>query len=77
MSALHRNIIGPQGRRLRESAGLTREQLAGRIARQGGALTAQEIARIERRERRVKDHEVLMLAVALGVTVDALFPGNR
>lgn len=76
MKSKCKNIIGPRVRRLRKAAGLTCERLAGHVAQQGGKLTAREIDRIERRECRVKDHEVLHLARLLGVKVQELFPSR-
>ncbi len=69
-----KNIIGPRVRRLRRVAGMTIEQLAKMVAAQGGDLCASDLRKIERRERRVKDHEVLRLANALGVDLETLFP---
>lgn len=69
MKAGKKNIIGPRVRRHRRAAGLSVEELAVR--------TGLDVTGIEAGARRVLDDEVLVLARALGVTVDALFPTSR
>lgn len=71
---MKRNIVGPRVRKLRTAAGLTHDELARLVAIRGGDLSLEALASIERGERRVKDHEVLDLAGALGVAVERLFP---
>lgn len=77
MKTKHKNIIGKRVHALRKAAGLTIDELAGRVATNGGTLSANDIARIESRERRVLDDEVLHLTFALGVEMNALFPKRR
>jgi transcriptional regulator with XRE-family HTH domain len=71
------NVIGPQVRTLRRKAGWPVAKLAARIAAVGGALTASQLEGIEAGSRRVLDDDVLHLARAFGVDVDALFPRRR
>lgn len=72
-----KNIIGLHVRRYRREACLSVEDVHSRIAAQGGGLSVDELRKIERRERRVKDYEIAQIAIALGVKLEALFPGNR
>jgi hypothetical protein len=52
--------------------GLTVEELSGCVGECGGCLSPEQIVRIETRERRVLDHELLALAKALRATAGAL-----
>ena len=74
MKTKRKNITGPRVCRLRKSAHLTHEELAGLVVRHGGEISADEIRRIESGGRRALDDEVLLIANALGVNVDELFP---
>jgi transcriptional regulator with XRE-family HTH domain len=68
------NVIGPQVRALRESAGLTQEKLAARCQRLGLDITRGTLAKIEAAVRSVSDHEIPFIARALSAPLDALFP---
>ena len=68
------NVIGRKVGKIRSDQGLSQEQLAGRLARQGWDLSRGTLAKIEARVRCVSDRELLMLAKALGVQTDDLFP---
>ncbi|MEI6560455.1 MAG: helix-turn-helix transcriptional regulator [Verrucomicrobiota bacterium] len=68
------NVIGPQIRALRETAGLTQEQLAARCQRLGLDITRGTLAKIEASVRSVGDHEIPFIARALASSLDALFP---
>jgi transcriptional regulator with XRE-family HTH domain len=77
MKTGHKNIIGPQLRRLRAAAGLTLIDLALAVAKRGENLSASDIGKIEERKRRVIDREFICLAAALGVEVKCLFARRR
>lgn len=68
------NIIGRKVGKIRSSQGLSQEQLAARLARQGWDLSRGTLAKVEAQVRRVSDKELLLLARALGVRTDDLFP---
>lgn len=69
MKAGKKNIIGRRVRRLRRAAGLSVEELAAR--------TGLDVKGVEAGARRVLDDEVLALAGALGVRLEALFPRRK
>lgn len=71
------NIIGPLVRRLRVESGLSQDALAARCQRFGWALARTTLAKIELRIRLVNDAEVLLLAHALAVSPEKLFPTNK
>ena len=71
------NIIGPHVRRLRVESGFSQDALAAKCQRIGWALTRGTLAKIEARVRLVNDAEVLLLAHALEVTPEKLFPLSK
>ena len=71
---MKKNIIGRKIRQLRRARGLSVADLAARLDGEGHKMDAQAVSAIERQTRRVRDHEVLALARALGVKADELFP---
>jgi transcriptional regulator with XRE-family HTH domain len=72
------NIIGKQVRRLRYQRGLSQPELAASCQRLGWDIERDTIAKIEATSRWVGDHELLKLARALEVPLDALFaPSDR
>jgi transcriptional regulator with XRE-family HTH domain len=68
------NIIGPSVRQMRIVSGVSQDALAARCQRMGWALSRGTLAKIEARVRLVNDAEVLLLAVALAVSPEKLFP---
>ena len=66
------NISGTRVRAAREKAGISQEQLAGRIQLAGLSITQKAISRIETGDRVVADYELHYLSAALGVTIDYL-----
>jgi transcriptional regulator with XRE-family HTH domain len=68
------NLIGPQVERLRVRAGLHRSALCRLLGVHGLEIDVRALGRIERRKRRVRDHEVLAFARALRVEPEVLFP---
>lgn len=67
------NIIGSQLRRIRFRKGLTQNELAARCCVAGFDISRGTLAKIEARVRCVSDKELLCLAKAVGVPVDALY----
>ena len=63
------NTSGERVRAAREGAGLSQEQLAGKIQLAGLNITQKAISRIETGERIVADYELIFLAEALNITV--------
>lgn len=72
-----RNIIGPQLRRLRKQRGMTQPMLVARCNLLGWGLSRESLAKIETRIRWVADAELLCLATALTVPVEALLPEGK
>lgn len=66
------NVAGSKVRAAREKAGISQEQLAGRIQLAGLSITQKAISRIETGDRVVPDYELAYLAEALGVTIGHL-----
>jgi transcriptional regulator with XRE-family HTH domain len=67
------NKIGPKVRQIRESKGLTQEQLAARCNLLEWDISRGTLAKIESRTRRVTDIEVTLLASSLKVREQKLF----
>jgi transcriptional regulator with XRE-family HTH domain len=72
-----RNIIGPQLRRWRNERGLTQPMLVARCNLLGWGLSRETLAKIETRIRWVADAELVCLAAALKVPVEALLPTEK
>lgn len=67
------NLIGPRVRQIRESKGLTQEELAARCNLLNWDITRSTLAKIESKVRKVSDEEALLLAKALKVNVSELY----
>lgn len=67
------NVVGPQVRRIRESLGITQEELTARCHLSGWYITRSILAKIESQVRRVTDEEVALLAAALKVDITELY----
>src|SRR5438105_1896660 len=66
------NIVGARVRERRETLGLFRDQLAGRLAAETGGLwnpSVDELHNLEARIRTVTDYELVVLAGVLGCSV--------
>ena len=74
MDAQHKNIVGPQVRRLRVAANLSQAALAAACQRVGWDIDRNTIAKIEGQMRWVGDFELLYLAKALGCRVEEVWP---
>lgn len=68
------NIVGPQVGRLRYERGWSQDDLTGRLQRLGWGISRGTLAKIEARIRCVTDRELLLLARALKVRLDDLYP---
>jgi len=68
------NIVGPQIRKIRYQQELTQEMLAARCARYDWDISRATLSKIEAQLRCVTDSELLVLAHALGVEIDELYP---
>jgi len=71
------NIVGPQIRKLRYQQGLTQEMFAARCSIQGWDLSRATLSKIEAQLRCVTDAELVILANALKVNVDAVLPTRK
>lgn len=72
--AAEQNIIGKRVRNLRYKQGLTQEMLAARCGRVGWDISRGTLSKIEAQIRCVTDREVTVIAKALRVRIDQLFP---
>ena len=66
--------MGPQVGRLRGERGWSQDVLAGHLQRLGWDISRGTLAKIESRVRCVSDRELLLLARALKVRLDDLYP---
>lgn len=71
------NVVGPFVRRARTAKKLSQPQLAAECQRLGWDVGRDILARIESQVRLVTDHELLLLARALEISVADLFPTVR
>lgn len=69
-------MIGPQVRRLRTVSRWSQSDLAAACQRNGWDVGRDIIARIEAGLRQVTDHEIVILARIIGVTVSELVGEN-
>jgi len=67
------NIVGPQVRAIRESQGLTQEELTAKCNLLDWDISRSSLAKIESQVRRVTDSEVALLAEVLEVEIDELY----
>ena len=74
---LQRNLIGGKikAARLKAKPPVSQEELASRLAVRGIYLDRSAIARMELRQRFVRDYEVVKIAACLKVPVATLFSG--
>ena len=70
------NIVGPQVRKLRYQQSLTQEMLAARCTVRGLEMSRATLSKIEAQLRCVTDGELVVLAEALQVSVQALLPSK-
>lgn len=68
------NIVGKEIQKHRYRLGLTQEQFAGQCQLHGLDISRGTVSQIEARLRCVNDYEIMLLADALGVSINSLFP---
>jgi transcriptional regulator with XRE-family HTH domain len=68
------NIVGPQVRKMRYQQDITQEVLAARCGILGWDLSRATLSKIEAQIRCVTDSELRVLAQALKVNLDDLYP---
>lgn len=71
------NIIGAQIRRLRYAQGLTQEMLAARCGLLGLDMSRGTLSKIEAQIRCISDSELQIIAEALKVPLEKLFPPRK
>lgn len=67
-----KNVIGPTVRKLRYGIGLSQSELAAKAQRLGWDVSRDVIAKVENQSRWVGDFELILLARALGTTIEDL-----
>ena len=72
--AATQNLVGPQIRKLRYQQELTQDLLAARCTRLGLDISRGTLAKIEAQLRCVTDAELRILATALRVNLEMLYP---
>lgn len=72
--ATNLNVIGPQVRALRRRKGWTQDRLAAKLQLLGWDTSREAVTRLENQARRVPDLELFVIAKALGIKADDLFP---
>jgi transcriptional regulator with XRE-family HTH domain len=75
--ANRQNIVGPQVRKVRDQQNMTQEALAARCGVLGWDLSRGTLSKIEAQLRCVTDSELRVLADALKVSLDDLYPPKR
>ena len=65
--ATEQNMIGPMLRSLREAAGLTQAEFAGRLQLAGWDISRETLAMVESQVRCVTDRELVRFAEALEI----------
>lgn len=71
-----KNIVGKNIKAIRESQGITQEQLAVKLEVAGWRVDRFLVSRIERGERQVLDKEIQLIAKVLKVSIVVLFGEN-
>ena len=69
-----RNLTGQQIRAFRRNRKWSQSKLAGVIRTMGAPMTREIIANLETRRTRVKDYDLVLVAKALQIPMDSLFP---
>lgn len=72
MSLGNKNITGVNVEAIRKQKGLKQKDLVDALAEKGVAISKSGFSKLEKRNRRVSDIEVLALADILDVSVDEL-----
>ncbi len=69
-----KNVVGPQVKHFRTSKGWTQEQLAARCNLLCWDISRSTLSKIEARGRKISDKEIALLAKALNVGIEQLYP---
>jgi len=69
-----RNLTGQQIQTFRRNRKWSQSKLAGVIRTMGAPMTREIIANLETRRTRVKDYDLVLVAKALQIPMDSLFP---
>ena len=69
----HRNMIGPQVRRLRNQRGLSQREFAELLQRKGWNISRDTVAKIEDQRRWISDFETIFIADSLKICLTELF----
>ncbi len=72
----NRNVIGPQVRKARFEKEIRQEDLAAKCGVLGWDISRGTLAKIEAEIRCVTDEELWILAKALGVKLESLYPSK-
>ncbi len=70
----HKNLIGPQIRKVRDALGWPQSKLAAKLQRAGWDLSRGELAKIEAQIAYVREYRLCYLTRVLGIRYDELFP---
>ena len=73
MNVHHRNLVGPEIRKLRRQLGWTQDKLAKGLRREGLNVSRSAVAKIECQLIWVGDFELLYFVRVLGVRLEHLF----
>lgn len=73
----HKNMIGSNLKRIRQSRGMTQEALSTRLELEGVYVCRGSISRIEDYSRTVTDIELFAIAKILRISVDDLYEPLR
>ena len=73
MNAKIEKLIGQNIRRLRESAGLTQEELSAKLQLTGCDITRSALAKIEVGQRHLYPDEIMLIKTILNVSYEEIF----
>lgn len=71
-----RNVVGAKIRQLRDAKRISQQRLSVICSLVGYEITRSTLAKIESSIRAVSDIELFVMATALGVSMESLFPDN-
>lgn len=70
-------MVGPQVRTIRIQQGMSQPKLALKCQLLGWDLSREALAKIESRMRKVSDYEIILLAKALKVPFELIYPNRK
>jgi transcriptional regulator with XRE-family HTH domain len=71
------NVVGPKVRLARKMRGYSQKDVAAKCNLLGWDVSRGTIAKIESRNRKVTDEEILCLSLALNVSISTFFVGAK